>query len=443
MTASTTPDADYAFWAAPGTSFKVTYSLATFHEIDFVVNEGYRRIPHGGIEMGGLLFGHLNQDGIRIETFRPIECEHASGPSFNLSEKDVAGLEQQISAAASDPELNGLQVLGWFIAHTRGPLKFTEKEKLLFDRFFPGANKLTVLIKPERFRPTRFGFLVRDHTGQVNTDATANAIILPGRGIQGREGPLPSIAAPPETSETRPAERTSTDSARRAFVPPPEPKRGSYEPPEHVRPTARPATPDSPPQIDDSPVAPSLPSTGKVGTSLPVERPLPPSTSAPRSLPETELPRARQRYPAFAEERKPYGIQFVLVLLVAALLGCCVGYWAYLQLPSAVISLAVQKQENTLLVSWSPAQTRTSAYAAIRVDDGEPVTLSTAEKTAGHTAIVNSGSDVKIELIAQHWLRDSRGIVRFVNGAQNSSSGSAPVSNVHPASSGPGTSQLP
>lgn len=436
MTTSTTPDADYAFWAAPGSSFKVTYSLATFHEIDFVVNEGYRRIPHGGIEMGGLLFGHSNQDGLRIETFRPIECEHASGPSFNLSEKDIAGLEQQISAAASDPELSGLQVLGWFIAHTRGPLKFTEKEKLLFDRLFPGANRLTVLIKPERFRPTRFGFLVRDQTGQVNTDATATAIILPGRGTQGREGPVPSIAAPPETSATRPPERTSTDTTtgKVTFVPPPEPNRETQRP-APIQHAARIAMPEN--------IARPEPESLPIKPASPAERPALATSLASRNVPDIELPRSRKRYPVLHEERKSYGIQFVLVLLIAALLGCCVGYWAYLQLPSPVISLAVQKQENTLLVSWSPTQTRTSAYAAIRVDDGEPVALSSAEKAAGRTAVVNSANDVKIELIAQHWLRDSRGIVRFVNGAQNGSSEPSTLPSTQPASSGSARSQLP
>ncbi|HSU61362.1 MAG TPA: hypothetical protein VLI55_18785, partial [Bryobacteraceae bacterium] len=102
MTTSTTPDADYAFWTIPGTAFTVTYSLAAFHEIEFVVNEGYRRIPHGGVETGGLLFGRLDENGVRVESFRPIECEHASGPSFNLSEKDVTALQAQIASASSD-----------------------------------------------------------------------------------------------------------------------------------------------------------------------------------------------------------------------------------------------------------------------------------------------------------------------------------------------------
>ena len=445
MTTSTTPDADYAFWAIPGTSAKVTYSLGTFHEIDFVVNEGYRRIPHGGIEMGGLLFGRANEEGVRIETFRPIECEHASGPSFNLSDRDIAALEKQISSAASDPELNGFEVVGWFIAHTRGPLKMTEKEKLLFDRFFLGPAKLTVLIKPERFHPTRFGFLIRDKNGQMNTDASASAIILPGRGSQGREGPVPSIAAPPETSGARPSDRTSTDTTSKGAAPLPVWQPAVPAPVNPTQPPVRAGTSDIPvPQMDNAPAAPYVRSTAETVKPPPAERLRPGPVSTARSLPEVELPRARQRSAAFTEDRKAYGIQFVLVLLIAALLGCCVGYWAYLQLPSAVIFLAVQRRENTVLISWPAVQTRTSSYAAIRVDDGEPVALSTAEKTAGHTAIVNSASDVKIELIAQHWLRDSRGIVRFVNGAQSGASAVSPASNQKPAASGSsGVPQLP
>ena len=47
---------EYAYWKVPDSETVVTYSLPLFHEIDFAVNEGYRKIPHGGIEEGGLLF---------------------------------------------------------------------------------------------------------------------------------------------------------------------------------------------------------------------------------------------------------------------------------------------------------------------------------------------------------------------------------------------------
>src|SRR5436190_23628963 len=109
MTARETTGA-YATWTQPGAPFTVSYSLPLLHEIDFVVNEGYRRIPHGGIELGGVLFGRVDVSTVRLDAFRNIECEHASGPSFTLSERDVALLRQQLANAASDPALEGLQV---------------------------------------------------------------------------------------------------------------------------------------------------------------------------------------------------------------------------------------------------------------------------------------------------------------------------------------------
>ncbi len=194
-------------------------SLGLFHEIDFQVNEGYRRIPHGGVETGGLLFGRIEGKGTRIEAFRPIECEHASGPSFVLSERDLTALGTQLAAAEKDPELEGLQVVGWFVAHTRSPMRMNERESVLFDQLFPGAGRITLLIRPERFQPTRFGFLVRDAEGRVAGDATEQAIILPLPGRAGRsaEGPIASIPAPaqkppqaiPQTNEAVREERAA------------------------------------------------------------------------------------------------------------------------------------------------------------------------------------------------------------------------------------------
>ncbi len=103
---------EYAYWAIPGAAATVTYSLPLFHEIDFAVNEGYRKIPHGGIEEGGLLFGTIDDKGTRVEAFRPIACEHASGPSFLLSDHDLETLNVQIENSVADPELEGLHVVG-------------------------------------------------------------------------------------------------------------------------------------------------------------------------------------------------------------------------------------------------------------------------------------------------------------------------------------------
>src|SRR5579863_10181465 len=198
----TSKDADtsYAFWTSPDGSFTVTYSLELFHEIDLQVNDGYRRIPHGGIEVGGLLFGTKDNGGIRLQGYLPIACEHATGPSFTLSERDEQELRRQIGDSRSNPELSGTVPLGWFIAHTRTSLRLTDREVEIFDRFFPEPGQLTVLVKPEKFQPTRFLFLVRQLDGTYPRDGAENAIILPlpGRANRPSEAPVPSIAAPAE-----------------------------------------------------------------------------------------------------------------------------------------------------------------------------------------------------------------------------------------------------
>jgi hypothetical protein len=75
------------------------------------------------------------------------------------------------------------------------------------------------------------------------------------------------------------------------------------------------------------------------------------------------------------------------------------------------------------VITWPTEQTRRAAYAAIRFNDGPPQPLSPDEKAAGAVRIANSpGSNFKLELIVQHWLRDSRGIVRYISAGPSATS---------------------
>ena len=103
------------------------------------------------------------------------------------------------------------------------------------------------------------------------------------------------------------------------------------------------------------------------------------------------------------------------MLILAALLGCGVGYWAYLQLPPTDINLCVHRYGTTLLVQWSPEQTQNAGSAALRVDDGPLLPLTADQKASGQVEVKQTSDNMKIELTAQHWIRDSHGIVRFVS----------------------------
>ncbi|HTU46026.1 MAG TPA: hypothetical protein VMF91_13240 [Bryobacteraceae bacterium] len=398
------PEAEYAVWTIPGTEFKVSYWLSLFHEIDFQVNEGYRRIPHGGIEIGGLLFGHAEENFARIEAFRIIECEHSRGPSFLLSERDLSALHTQLSSVGSDAELQGLDLLGWFVAHTRSELEVNERESSLFGELFPEAGKLMILIKPERFQPTRFVFLVRGADGKLAGGASENAIILPlpGRAERAGTGPVASIPAPstkpPESTAPReplgiPAERPAVSEDGKG-VPLPASK------------TAAPDLPVAPIAVGAAPPVPDFPSIEEIRRrrSEAIRQPDPFEARAAHQQIAQNMQWGNRRSNA----------RLAIVLFIAAALGCVVGYFIYLQLPPAVIPLNIEKRAPELIVSWPPEQTRDAVYAALRIDDGDPIPLSSAQKAQGQAAIHSAGGNVKIELIAQHWMRDSRGILRYV-----------------------------
>ncbi|MBV9533170.1 MAG: hypothetical protein JO283_19415 [Bradyrhizobium sp.] len=106
------------------------------------------------------------------------------------------------------------------------------------------------------------------------------------------------------------------------------------------------------------------------------------------------------------------------MLILAAVLGCLTGYWFYLQLPSPVIPLTVREQRGQIILAWPAAQTNGVSYAAIRINDGLPKTLTDEEKAAGELTLADSSGDLKVELVAQHWLRDSHGIVRYLKTPQ-------------------------
>lgn len=424
---------EYAYWTAPGDRFTVTYSLGVFHEIDFQVSEGFRRIPHGGIETGGLLFGRLaeqdSQLSARIEAFRTIECEHASGPSFNLSERDIAGIREQLAAASSDPELQGLQPLGWFVAHTRSPLEMNDREAALFAELFPGPGRLLLLVKPERFQATRFAFILRGTDGRFERDAAASAIILPLPGRAGRstQGPAASIPAPISGPPPQPARAVTP-------APPPVPPKPVTPPP------AAPAASSAPSFWSDVPISPKgrepivkieepppLAELSKTTALAPKQPARDEIGHTPDSIATAEpdwVHGEPQRITRkMGRSGRLSGLRLAALLLLAAGLGCGVGYFAYLQLPSATIPLSIERTpaaatsasgSGQLVLSWPADETRDAIYASVRVDEGEGVPLSTQQKESGHVSLPVSGDNMKIELIAHRRWRDSRGIIRYV-----------------------------
>ncbi len=196
----------YTTWSPPGALYPIRYPLALFREIDFFVGEGYRRIPHGGLEVGAVLYGHGVPSGTTIRAFRPIESQHSFGPSFTLSPSDLERLGKQVSTPLITEAGEELEVVGWLISNCRSDLVLTDQESRIYDEYFPGPRQVTLLAKPEKLKPTRYGFLVHPPRGRLVEKACRDSFILP----LSTKGDATAVR---ETAEATPAPQASLDTA--------------------------------------------------------------------------------------------------------------------------------------------------------------------------------------------------------------------------------------
>jgi len=165
-------DGSFGSWSTPEIGLTIEYPFEVMEEIRTVVCDGQQRLAHGGLEVGGVLFGTRRDTSIRLLTWRPIFCEHALGPSFRLSTRDRAELVHLLEVAESDPDLKGLDSLGWFVSHARSNLSLSTADVEIFDNFFPALWQVTLILQPIDGGPTRAGFFGRETDGSLRMESS-------------------------------------------------------------------------------------------------------------------------------------------------------------------------------------------------------------------------------------------------------------------------------
>ncbi|MFB3776779.1 MAG: Mov34/MPN/PAD-1 family protein [Bryobacteraceae bacterium] len=193
-------------WKVAGQPVAVEYSRTLLDTLRAEVVDGFHKLQRGGLEVGGVLFGKRSGGTVRILAWRPLASEHAAGPGFVLSEKDDEALRRLVDSAAADPELAGLEAVGWYHSHTRSGLILSAEDVGIWDRHFPEAWQIALVLHPEKLKPTRAGFFCRGEDGVARPGPSplefdVEAIPKP------RKAPRPApVAAPREpTAEPPPA----------------------------------------------------------------------------------------------------------------------------------------------------------------------------------------------------------------------------------------------
>src|SRR5262245_50122928 len=128
---------DFSSWSASGYPLVIDYSRRVLDEIRAETVAGLNSLRHGGVEVGGVLFGVQDGDRIQIIAWRALPCEYANGPNFHLSQRDEDALETLIAGSQADPDLSGLEPVGWYHSHTRTGVLLSESDMAVYHRHFP------------------------------------------------------------------------------------------------------------------------------------------------------------------------------------------------------------------------------------------------------------------------------------------------------------------
>lgn len=138
-------DTGFATWSTGSISQSVQCSSAVLSEIRSTARDGFLALPHGGMEIGGVLFGKRNDASVTVLAQRPLVIEHAKGPGFVLSAKDELALNALVQQVDS-----GWVAVGWYVSHTRTDLALSDRDVAIYDRHFPSAGQIAIVLKPSK-----------------------------------------------------------------------------------------------------------------------------------------------------------------------------------------------------------------------------------------------------------------------------------------------------
>jgi hypothetical protein len=166
---SAPPVAASQTWQAPECPLAIEWSVEVMEEIRQAAMEALFSVPHGGAEIGGVLWGTRSARRVRILAARPLECEHALGPTFTLSGKDHARLAGLLGAGCGEPGAQAWEPLGWYHSHTRSEIFLSARDVEIHNRYFSEAWQVALVVRPHAMQPLRAGFFFREANGSMHT----------------------------------------------------------------------------------------------------------------------------------------------------------------------------------------------------------------------------------------------------------------------------------
>jgi TonB family protein len=398
----------------------------------------FKQVPRRGLEIGGILLGRVENGHdattFWIDGFEAVESEHRSGPSYVLSEADLARLRDAV-------ESHGERSIGIYRSQTRSEeLTLEDSDVAMFERGFEMREALFLMLAPVAGTAAVFT-KVDGRLKSVQEFSLASAPLTGASFHHGQTGPR--------------AHRHHQERSR-------EDRRGKQ-----IVSVDRQDTPAVDDQhnvdqhgVDQHLMRPQAMVTLSVQEALAPELVISESGAAEKNVPQpdvSEPPRHEDATPVPPPSSK-FALSFrrglwilagaILAVVVAGLVG---GLLYSSRSPAAVrgtpeyINLTVQRDGSALRLAWdgNSSATRNAAHAILRIEDGGSQIdrdLTPAEIKAGSFGYQPKSSDVTFRLEVFSADPKGAGMVQAVNLIPAAPAGE---SKVNPAPKSPAASQFP
>ena len=380
---------DVECWRVPQAPFQILYSRLVLEQIRLAVVDAYFVVPHGGVEIGGILIGRYADRQVEVIDHEPVECEYVFGPSFSLSPRDEERLKDVLAEVRNKSD--GLEPVGWYHSHTRSEIFLTEADLDIHERYFPEMWQVSLVVRPSTKEPTRAGFFFRELGGSIHASASYKEFQLdPLRGgptLPEDEADARDLSSNGSSKAADPLAPQTLVEGPRAFATNPQPKLKRQ-----VSPIANAAPlPKRPPTATPSPEPAPEPS----GVSAPVRR-------MDSRFQLIELPRFLSNEPPLHSGRTRIPVLFIGMVGLALALGGLAYVARDALLPWISWIAGRVSPSGGPVVGIGPAMTIKAIddqEFQIRWDTGSPAIR---EARSAVLAIVDGGVAQRIPLDAAH-----------------------------------------
>jgi hypothetical protein len=162
--------AEETYLWAPGKSRQhIRIDLPVVDQILLESLRGLGATPKRGAEVGGILVGGVDADGVvHITGNHAVYCSHSSGSAYVLTADEQAHFGAVIEA---DGDERGAKAVGFYRSQVRDGMGLTAEDLRLFDAFLPDENAVILLVKPFATRVSQGAFFFREEGG-VRTESS-------------------------------------------------------------------------------------------------------------------------------------------------------------------------------------------------------------------------------------------------------------------------------